>query len=95
MNTSIITAPWTPEQVDALNLYQKTGHMHPFTCGSGNRTDEKHLDGEGILFATVGGWVCPFCDYTQDWAHSFMLETGSVTLANAFDFMSSSRKRST
>lgn len=48
--------------------------MHPFTCGSGNRTDSNHLDGQGKLVATESGWICPFCEYTQDWAHSFMLE---------------------
>lgn len=67
-------APWTKEQVDALNRYQEKGMFHPFTCGSGNRTDEKHLDGEGILLATVNGWMCPYCDYKQDWAHEFMFK---------------------
>ena len=68
-----ITAPWTQEQVDALNRFQQSDYVHPFTCGSGRRTDADHKDGEGILLATVDGWKCPFCDYTQDWAHDFML----------------------
>jgi hypothetical protein len=25
-----------------------------------------------MLMATSDGWVCPFCDYRQDWAHDFM-----------------------
>jgi len=66
-------APWTQEQVDRLNEFQRSGKFHPFTCG-GNRTDEKHLDGEGVLVATVNGWMCPYCDYRQDWVHQFMLE---------------------
>lgn len=64
---------FTPEEVESLNAYQRAGVFHPFTCG-GNRTDEAHLDGEGILLATVDGWVCPYCDYTQDWAHPEMTD---------------------
>jgi hypothetical protein len=70
---SQLVAPFTPEQVEALNRFQKGRWMHPFTCGSGNRTDANHLDGEGVLVATENGWICPYCDYTQDWAHDFML----------------------
>lgn len=66
-------APWTQEQVDALNRFQQRGDFHPFTCGSGRRTDECHADGEGVLLATTEGWVCPFCSYTQRWAHEFMM----------------------
>lgn len=69
-----IEPPWTKEQVRALNRYQRGGWMHPFTCGSGHRTDEHHLDKQGVLVATESGWLCPFCDYEQDWAHSFMLQ---------------------
>jgi hypothetical protein len=64
-----VKAPWTKEQIDKLNAHQQNGQFHPYTCGSGNRTDEKHLDGEGVLVATENGWVCPYCDYKQDWAH--------------------------
>jgi hypothetical protein len=69
-----VQAPFTPDQVAALNDFQKSPHFHPFTCGSGNRTDVAHLDGEGILVATVEGWLCPFCDYRQSWAHEFMAD---------------------
>lgn len=62
-------APWTQAEVDALNARQDDFRFHPYTCGSGHRTDEKHLDGEGRLVATVNGWMCPYCDYRQDWAH--------------------------
>lgn len=68
-----VVAKWTQEQIEALNRFQKSGSFHPFTCG-GNRTDEKHLDGEGILVATEDGWICPYCDYRQDWAHDFMFK---------------------
>ena len=61
-------APFTQEQVEALNRFQQSGHVHPYTCGSGRRTDADHLDGEGVLVATTEGWKCPYCDYRQDWA---------------------------
>lgn len=63
-----IYAPWTDEQVAGLNRSQR-GIGHPYACG-GDRYDERHLDGEGALIATRGGWVCPYCDYTQNWAHA-------------------------
>lgn len=75
-------APWTPEQVDALNRAQRCGRIHPFTCGSGNRGDAFHaaavvnygLGDAGQLHATRAGWICNACDYTQSWAHAFMLK---------------------
>lgn len=60
---------FTPAEVRHLNEYQDAGFVHPFTCGSGDRCDG---DGEGRLVATVRGWICPYCDYTQDWAHAGM-----------------------
>ncbi|MER7734126.1 hypothetical protein ABTX80_24865 [Streptomyces erythrochromogenes] len=65
--TEQITAPWTPEQVAALNRFQRAGSMHPFTCG-------RDHDSHHVLIATEAGWVCPGpgCGYTQDWAHAFM-----------------------
>jgi hypothetical protein len=62
---------FTPDEVKSLNEYQQAGAFHPFTCG-GDRTDENHLDGEGLLVATEDGWICPYCDYKQGWAHDFM-----------------------
>ena len=59
--------PWSPAVVDALNNRQQDVSLHPYTCGSGNRKDANHLDGEGILIATEDGWKCPFCSYRQDW----------------------------
>jgi hypothetical protein len=29
----ITRVPWTPEQVESLNEYQRSGVGHPFTCG--------------------------------------------------------------
>lgn len=59
--------PWK-SPFDNSNLPQR---MHPFTCG--NRDDHPVVAGDkGVLVPTVRGWICPFCDYTQDWAHGFM-----------------------
>ena len=46
MNTNgdLIIAPWSAEQVEALNLFQKYGRFHPFTCSRGH----------GRLTATTG-----------------------------------------
>ena len=67
--SEIIRAPWTPEQVATLNRFQREGGMHPFTCGGDHWLGTPHLE------ATPDGWLCPYpdCDYTQDWAHAFML----------------------
>ena len=75
----ITKAPWTFEQVSALNLYQKRRLMHPYTCGF-NRKGENHLDGEGVLVATENGWVCPFCDYKQDWASEVLLKINEIEI---------------
>jgi hypothetical protein len=65
--TGKIFAPFTADQVDALNVFQRLGYIHPFTCpgheGGGDRD----------LIATRGGWICCHCDYRQDWAHVGML----------------------
>jgi len=34
----------------------------------------------GVLIATVEGWVCPHCDYRQDWAHALMAEPSDPSL---------------
>lgn len=67
-------APFTPDEVESLNGYQCSGVMHPFTCGSGNRRDAAHTDGEGVLVAQEDGWHCPFCDYRQSWCHPWMAD---------------------
>lgn len=63
-----IKAPWSPELVYKLNKRQKDPHVHPYTCGGEGRNDMRiHGDGEGVLVATINGWICPYCAYTQDW----------------------------
>lgn len=65
-----ITAPWTDDQIAALNSFQRAGVMHPFTCGNdGHRM-------RPTLVAELDGWRCPdeSCDYRQTWAHGFMAD---------------------
>ena len=67
-------APFAADEVKALNEHQNRQDAHPFTCP--NRGDGEHLvfNGDlGALVATRRGWICPWCDYTQDWAHAFMV----------------------
>lgn len=59
----IVKAPFTPEQVKSLNDYQDSGVFHPFTC-----------ECRANLIATEKGWICNCCNYTQNWAHDFMLD---------------------
>lgn len=57
--------PWDQATTDRLNAQQHSGRVHPFTCGNRKDIEKTHADGEGVLVATRGGWVCPWCDYTQ------------------------------
>lgn len=70
-----IRAPFTPEQVEALNAYQHARLFHPFTCVNreGHAWNEEVGD-YGPLVATAEGWVCAECDYTQTWAWAFMAD---------------------
>jgi hypothetical protein len=68
-----IEAPFTPPEIVALNVWQRRTDRHPFTCG--DRGSNLHVDDghdTGVLVATARGWLCPYCDYTQTWAHAFM-----------------------
>jgi hypothetical protein len=67
MSDDRIYAPWTAAQVDALNSFQRCGYRHEFTCPG-------HDAGDRTLVATRRGWICPHCDYTQEWARAGMLE---------------------
>ncbi|MEU5043193.1 hypothetical protein [Streptomyces griseorubiginosus] len=78
----VIRAPWTPDQVDALNAFQRRGGMHPFTCGG------EHTPASPALVAYTDGWRCPqpygeSCDYRQDWAHAFMAEAPAPTASSS------------
>lgn len=75
-DAGVLCPPWDASQVAALNEWQRSGFVHPFTCP--NRDDGHHVEqfGDvGVLVATRDGWCCPSCSYTQQWAHRVMLET--------------------
>jgi hypothetical protein len=62
-------APWTPDEVESLCYYQMMPDAHSYLCA--NKDTPAHRGQEaGLLVPTLGGWVCPFCDYRQDWAHA-------------------------
>lgn len=61
------------DQIDQLNRYQNAGRHHPFTCPNRGDGEHRFFNGDlGALVATRRAWICPWCDYTQDWAHDFM-----------------------
>jgi hypothetical protein len=76
--TCKITAPWTPDQVDGLNRFQRAGFVHPFTC------PDTHNGADRTLVATRAGWICPHCDYTQNWMHAAMIERFRASYQNAW-----------
>jgi hypothetical protein len=56
-------APWTDEQVLALNEYQACGHMEPYVV--------KDHDGQVVrLVASRHGWVGPSGGVLMIWAHA-------------------------
>lgn len=80
----ITRVPFSPTTVRRLMVLQTRHDIHPYTCG--NRGDGKHekIGGQtGILIPTVSGWVCPDCDYTQDWVHNSFLN--AIIFDVAFD----------
>lgn len=77
-----IFAPFTQQQIEDLWEYQQFGYFHPFTCG---KRDE-HPDQDDILIPTQGGWICPSCDYEQNWAHSFMVRPLLNSLIEAMNW---------
>ena len=83
-----LKAPWTPEQVVALNRFQHNQFVHPFTCGRRGEPDAPLHEAGEVLVATTAGWVCqvPGCGYTQDWAHDFMLQPFNPGATGRFPF---------
>lgn len=76
--TDIIHAPWTVEQVCNAEAWQRCSTFHPYTCGNRERAGhpfEETYGDHGVLCPTIEGWVCPYCGYTQDWAHDFTLNS--------------------
>lgn len=63
-----VIAPFTPEQVIYLEIWQKVLTLRPFTC-------QHHHEVVAVLIPTEAGWICPLCTYTQDWCLDFMCES--------------------
>jgi len=55
-----------------MNAFQRSGVRHPYTCGwiIGMRITWM---ARGVLLATEQGWIRLYCDYTQESAHSWMM----------------------
>ncbi len=67
-------APWERREVVSLNAFQDARVMHPFTCRRRDEVTHRWNGNDfGVLVATEAGWTCLDCDYTQDWAHTFMV----------------------
>lgn len=64
----IVYAPFSDNQVIALNNYQNSDH--PLLC-------REHA-WKGVLVATRAGWYCPVpgCEFIQLWAIGFQLIPG-------------------
>ena len=64
---SHLDAPWTPDEVDAINRWQKKPAVHEFTCDQGHHV---------ALIAETCKLTCPHpgCLYTQTWVHDFMVK---------------------
>lgn len=75
LDFSMVYAPWTPKQVENLYLIQWSPDHHPFTCPNrGSDHSWHHTPDLGALIPTIDGWICQYCDYTQDWVYGFMLD---------------------
>ena len=55
-------APWTDEQVDALDKWQGDETQHPYTCVCGESLTP-HND----------GWQCDYCGHKQNFCYEFSL----------------------
>lgn len=80
-----VFAPFSVEQVESLLNYQSCDYFHPFTCKY--HDDGKHFD-DAVLWPTVRGWICPCCDFTQNWAHTGMADFSWEPIAIRMHLMS-------
>ena len=48
--------------VEARNALQKSGKVHPYTCGNYKCRTKTN---QAALLATDDGWLCENCGYTQ------------------------------
>ena len=71
-----VTAPWTQRQLENLVAWQEAEWVHPYTCP--RRSDGTHRNTRdlGVLVPTITGWICPDCDYRQEWALASAANSG-------------------
>lgn len=78
VNPIISKAPFTDNEVAAINVSQKSNYNHPFTCCSPDDVTECHRKlrtSEGIMIATNEGLICPCGNNKQDWVYYGMTKT--------------------
>lgn len=64
-------APWTDDQVESLNAYQRSGAFHPFT----GRNELAPEGADDVLIATPEGWRSERDpEYRQTWAWRWMAD---------------------
>ena len=62
-----ITTPWPPGIVAHLTREQQRDDRHPYTCPNGSDANHRGVRRDlGVLVPTVRGWICQYCDYTQE-----------------------------
>ena len=64
----LLYAPWTDEQVEALQKWQEDDTKHPYTCVCGES-----------LAPYNSGWKCEYCGHTQNWCWNFSTEYDRTT----------------
>lgn len=70
INTQIQVLEITDEQIKKLNEHQTRGDVHPYTCNRMHSSCEvnqtpRDYSKDGVLIATIDGWICPCKKYTQ------------------------------
>jgi hypothetical protein len=79
----IMIAPWTAEQVEALEILQAIPLFHGYTCGTKDAAPHPHA----MLVPTVRGWICPYCTYKQDFAERITKEQAEQQKEDAVTFL--------
>jgi len=59
----VMDAPWSDEVVEALNWWQRSEFVHPYTCACGE-----------VMIPTKEGFVCRKCPHKQDWCMEDVVE---------------------
>ncbi|MFD8626637.1 hypothetical protein ACFV4E_22600 [Streptomyces hygroscopicus] len=70
------TAPFTPQQVEALEQYQATGDM-PLRCG---RAECAAAGNPPVLIPGAAALTCPVCGWTRSWVWKALVESEGSAL---------------